>query len=215
MDALCSRIKTVNARQTDMWARQNMFLFPCFSAVALWMQLAHGTERSQASISWRKFMKEHFKPDLCRFSAPVLIPPLFCMINSLVPTYFLSPLLSPARGGGGKKNHSSGVSENPQPYNIAKLRLIMIVKLAARRGISPWLFSNSSSFHRPSLGPEQLGSLGSGLSAAKLPLAVSSTPACSQSHSDVTCEEERMRPRTHVGVAPWPQRRRQRKQQGV
>lgn len=27
--------------------------------------------------------------------------PLFCMINSLVPTYFLSPLLSPARGGGG------------------------------------------------------------------------------------------------------------------
>lgn len=62
-------------------------------------------------------------------------------------------------GGGGKKNHSWGVSENPQPYNIAKLRLIMIVKLAARRGISPWLFSNSSSFHRPSLGPELCSSL--------------------------------------------------------
>lgn len=72
--------------------------------------------------------------------------------------FLISSLIS-CTGGGGKKNHSSGVSENPQPYNIAKLRLIMIVKLAARRGISPWLFSNSSSFHRPSLGPELCSSV--------------------------------------------------------
>lgn len=38
--------------------------------------------------------------------------------------------------------------------SLYKLRLIMIVKLAVERGISLWWFSNSNSFHGPSLGPD-------------------------------------------------------------
>lgn len=38
--------------------------------------------------------------------------------------------------------------------SLYKLRLIMIVKLAVERGISLRWFSNSNSFHGPSLGPD-------------------------------------------------------------
>lgn len=87
--------------------------------------------------------------------------------------------------------------------SLYKLRLIMIVKLAVERGISLRWFSNSNSFHGPSLGPDLWDWVHLAL-ASVLPMSWLLFHRLSRVSAAVpkgTCEKEVMQPQRYVRAA--------------